>query len=240
MGKIGIHVQNAWIPKNIIVANNYVEKCGDAGTTIDGIVLQEADNSIVTGNLVNNCMGCGIRLAGSAVHSTINGIISNNICWNNGQGLSANDIFRSGIATNASGASLSNIMIVDNRCYDNQGTQTQKYGIRVANGIDCIVKNNDLRGNLTAGYIASSSTNTKVFGNEGYLTENYGATSVAEAGTVSHGLATTPTVVLAQSRIPGEMAYVTARAATTFTVSYKKHDNTAGTTPQTIDWRAYV
>lgn len=65
------------------------------------------------------------------------------------------------------------------------------------------------------------------------------AASVADGGTISHGLSVTPTVVIATCRTSGEFVSVTARSATTFTCAIKKHDNTAGTT-QTIDWIAWA
>jgi len=63
------------------------------------------------------------------------------------------------------------------------------------------------------------------------------AASVADGGTITHGMGDTPTVVTVTPSVAGEMAAVTAIGATTFTVSIKKHDNSAGTT-QTIYWRA--
>lgn len=65
-----------------------------------------------------------------------------------------------------------------------------------------------------------------------------GATaSVADGGTVTHGLGATPTVVTVTPSVSGEFVSVTAIGATTFTVAIKKHDGTAGTT-QTLYWRA--
>ncbi len=64
-----------------------------------------------------------------------------------------------------------------------------------------------------------------------------GATSVADGGTITHGLGTTPDVVLCTASTTGEFVSVTAKGATTFTVAIKKHDNTAGTT-QTVNWMA--
>lgn len=66
---------------------------------------------------------------------------------------------------------------------------------------------------------------------------NAGATSVADGGTVAHGLATTPEWVRCTPSVAGEMVAVTAKGATTFTVAIKKHDGTAGTT-QTVYWDA--
>lgn len=66
-----------------------------------------------------------------------------------------------------------------------------------------------------------------------------GATSVADGGTITHGLVTTPTKVRCQASVSGEMVSVTAVGNSTFTVAIKTHANGAGTT-QTIYWEAEV
>jgi hypothetical protein len=74
--------------------------------------------------------------------------------------------------------------------------------------------------------------------------ETTGATSVADGGTISHGLGTAPSLVLCSPSVAGEFVSVTAIGATTFTVAIKKHTNTYGSggivsgTTQTIYWRA--
>ena len=71
----------------------------------------------------------------------------------------------------------------------------------------------------------------------GGVIERSGATSVANGGTVAHGLAVTPTIVLATPSVTNEMVSVTAIAATTFTVAIIT-DAGAGGTTQTIYWKA--
>ena len=66
-----------------------------------------------------------------------------------------------------------------------------------------------------------------------------GATaSVADGGTITHGLGATPAVVTAVGSVAGEIVSVTAKSSTTFTVAIKKHDGTAGTS-QTIYWNVW-
>lgn len=66
-----------------------------------------------------------------------------------------------------------------------------------------------------------------------------GATaSVADGGTITHGLSEPPVVVIATCRTAGEFVSVTARGESTFTVAIKTHAGAAGTT-QTIDWLAW-
>src|SRR4051812_9804034 len=59
---------------------------------------------------------------------------------------------------------------------------------------------------------------------------SFGATSVADGGTITHGFTAAPSVVVATASTTGEFVSVTAIGATTATLAIKKHDNTAGTT----------
>ena len=114
------------------------------------------------------------------------------------------------------------------------------YGMRALNCTNVRFRHNNII-NSTAkpSWSVSGGTNIKLFGNTGYVTESEGATSVADGGTIAHGLATTPTVVTVTPRVAGELASVTARAPTTFTVAIKTDAGAAGTT-QIVDWRASI
>jgi parallel beta-helix repeat protein len=166
VGKVGIHVQQAYLAKELVITGNFVDRCGEAAGISAGILVQEADNCIVTNNIVKNCYGSGIRVNGSTIHSVVNGVVSNNVVFNNGRGLSATDTHRVGIGVDAATSSTAaNILVMNNRCFDNQGTKTQKYGVRLINGLNCIVRNNDVRDNLTAGCVYVTSTGTLSAGN---------------------------------------------------------------------------
>lgn len=66
-----------------------------------------------------------------------------------------------------------------------------------------------------------------------------GATSVADGGTIAHGLGITPSRASATASVASEFVSVTGLDATNITVAIKKHDNAAGTT-QTVYWEAEV
>ncbi len=86
----------------------------------------------------------------------------------------------------------------------------------------------------------SAGNENLVYRNSGYVTERSGAAAtVADGGTITHGLAATPTNIRCTPSVAGEMIAVTATSSTTFTVAIKKHDGTAGTT-QTVYWEAEV
>jgi len=98
-------------------------------------------------------------------------------------------------------------------------------------------------GNPASGVFAySSSADLFVRNGVGAITQLSGVTrgataTVADGGTITHGLGSTPVVVLATGSVAGEIVSVTAIGATTFTVAIKLHDGTAGTS-QTIYWQA--
>mgnify|MGYP001381084767 CR=1 FL=1 len=88
--------------------------------------------------------------------------------------------------------------------------------------------------------VTNNATTPRFWGNMGYVTEAWGATAnVADGGNIAHGLSITPTTVIAQPSISGEMVSVTAIGAANFTVAIKTHAGAAGT-QQTIYWRAYL
>jgi hypothetical protein len=92
-----------------------------------------------------------------------------------------------------------------------------------------------IRGNGGTGTVPLTVGTTTIT----YAQRNGGATSVADGGTISHGLATTPTSVRVATTTSGELASVTAVAASTFTVAIKTHAGAAGTTA-VVYWEAEI
>lgn len=140
--QMGIIVQGC---DEVVVADNRVKGGFRTGLRIDSTV----DGFSVSGNIVTDSgkdaasANCGINVSGT------NGVVSNNIAKNNG--LSTAGTGSNGIRVSVSTAS--DIVLSGNRCYDNQGTKTQEYGIRVMDGADYITLiGNNCRGNDTSGY----------------------------------------------------------------------------------------
>lgn len=106
-------------------------------------------------------------------------------------------------------------------------------GINLTSG-----ENNGVVGNTVSGWttnIQPSALANKIRDNVGYTDAVTAvAATVADGGTVTHGLPAIPHVT-ATATVAGEFASVTAVSATTFTVALKKHDGTAGTT-QSVNW----
>jgi hypothetical protein len=244
---------------NVTISNNIIDSIGAAagsgivgslgtGTTFrdititgnridntasqEGVFLDNITNLIFTNNSITNSFQEGLFCDTCSNLITTGNLFKNNNQQNTGG-------VRGGIRL----ITCDGIIVSNNRAYDDQGTKTQKYGIFIdgTGGTACdevAVHDNDFRGNATDGYGQSTPTNTRVERNKGYVTENDGvASSVADGGSITHGLTTTPTFVLVSPVTSGEFVSVTSKGSTTFIVAIKKHDNTAGTT-QNIYWKA--
>ena len=202
-------------------------------STLKGIVVMYATDCVISGNHVENNGQNGIE-----VFRCQKCVISNNVCKNNSQG-AAGGAYGIKFWDN-SGAACTYNVVTGNVCYDDQGTQTQGYGIRELESSDYnIIAHNMLVDNLT-GNLLIVGANTEVVGNMGYVSENGGAAAnVADGGTIAHGLATTPTYVSVVGSVAGEMVQVTGLGAANITIAIKTHAGAAGTA-QTIYWRAWI
>ena len=174
MDQAGIHAQNAYPGHDLIISNNIVDRI--VTPSFGGIVVQDWENVTIVGNIAKNCVGPGIETTGSITLSGMfNLVISNNICYNNGMGLSATAEKRAGISVyGATSGTVYNAGIYNNLCFDDQSSGTQRYGIRMKNTVNAIVKNNDVRRNTTSGISLTVHSGTVIFGNLGYVTENKG------------------------------------------------------------------
>lgn len=224
-----------------------------------GIEVEGAYNTIVGNQCWNNAQN-GIDLS-----DTDNNICAHNLSFNNGTDTGASSSNRAGIKTTFTThatnyvdnrpnttwvfdgtssyafAYVGNNHIFGNMCFDNRASgKTQLYGIVEGSGTDNnFIYYNWLTGNSTAAMLRTGGATSKVRNNTGYVTENEGATSIADGATISHGLATTPTVVTAVGSVAAQIITVTAKTSSTFTVAIKTDSGGAGTT-QTIYWRASI
>lgn len=193
---------------------------GDAGIYLFGTATTRIYNVTITGNTISHPGRQGILIEYST-NIVVTGNILNNggtLSGANGYGLRADQ--------------TDELVVTGNRA-----TGNSQYGIGVfSSSTNILVTNNDVRGN-TVGGISISATTYMVAYNLGYATENWGGTSVADGGTISHGLAGTPDSVTITCSVASQMCSVTAVAATTFTVAIKTDTGAAGTT-QTVYWYA--
>lgn len=216
------------------IAHNHIYN-----TEKDGIWGDNLVRNTFIDNHIEDCDWHGMYFKRSLSHS----IIEANICCQNSR---ASAGARNGITLDSDTAASPSVrnLIRGNQCVDEQGSPTQGHGIYLESFSgtqtnDNVIEGNNFFGNTVAGFGQKAGLSNIVRGNQGHRTENQGATSVADGGTIAHGLVSTPSTVRVTPSVSGEFVSVTARGATTFTCSVKKHDNTAGTT-QTVYWEAQV
>lgn len=99
---------------------------------------------------------------------------------------------------------------------------------------DTIVKNNVFDGIN----IRNTDITPIIRNNIGYTTENSGVASVADTGTISHGIAGTPTYVDLTPTTPGHSAAPTTVDSSSITVGLVDSSGTAVTTAEDIYWEA--
>ena len=130
---------------------------------------------VVSGNIVHDNGKHGIFFGGGSGGPDItNVLISNNIVYNNSKITPNSD----GIRLDGAQVNMTQISITGNRCFDNQGTKTQRYGI-ILSGTksggahdSILVGFNSLQGNKTGAFLQSSFTATNVS-----FWKNFGATN---------------------------------------------------------------
>ena len=142
---------DAYSTKDVIISNNIIN--GVKEKTYAGINIGAGhQNIIVNSNIVHNCSGSGIVAHGTTAAKTTGVKISDNICYNNGVSLSPRDESRAGIRISADvSGSASDLNIENNFCFDDQTRKSQKYGIRLTNITNAVVRFNDLRNNRISG-----------------------------------------------------------------------------------------
>ncbi len=235
--------------KNVLIDGNYITSNGGNGIEVSGSAALPIFNITTTNNFSARNTGAN----GINYQYTRGGAISNNVVGSNDENgilvqQSLNILISSNVAKNndidnlAAGDGISidgssDILIVTNRAFDDQASKTQNAGVRLTSTVNnTLIAENDLRGNVGDGIVPAGTSNIYRI-NLGYVTENWGATSVANGGTISHGLAGMPDTVQCTTSITAEFCSITGLGATVFTVTITKHDGTAGTT-QTIYWYA--
>ena len=130
--------------------------------------------------------------------------------------------------------------IIGNRVYDDAGSPTQGYGIKLQNGDDyCTVTGNILRGNGT-GAFASTGSHHIVKNNLGYITEYSGVASVADGDSIGHGLADTPTAYFATATGASHIVAITGVSADSMGISLKTDAGASVSTPENVSWWAEI
>lgn len=212
-------------PPNYILIGNIASE-----NTLRGFTFQALTRSTIQGNIAIRNGQNGFRWISCSDLSIVGNVAEDNYTSGAGEGF---------IFSSAGGAFGANdrLTIMGNKAY---GSATQTYGFLLNASY---IQNSTVIGNESYNHTHNWSVSTGMTGmvvkdNAGFVTEYQGAAATVNGGgTISHGLAYTPTLVIATPSVAGEMVSVTAKGATTFTVAIKKHDGSAGTA-QTIYWKA--
>ena len=211
----------------------------DFGGTIEDYTVIGNNSTAANAIIFNN----GLTVTNQTfIANENNSDVGSYILWNNGATTVSNLYFNNNVHSGSGSYSFRQVgtSTVTNLYYF--GNILGHVGIN--NGAGCTIsnlymENNAYRGSAGNFLLNSGTVTTKsIKSNQGYVTENYGGTSVADGGTINHGLSGTPDYVICTPSVAGEMVSVTALGATNFTVAIKQDDGTAGTT-QTVYWRAY-
>jgi parallel beta-helix repeat protein len=217
--KFGASCDFCTIQGNVII-NGYANLCG--------IYVDSSYGTTITGNIIYSNTNTGFH-----------GIELNSV---RRVTITGNEIYIAGSSANCYGiydAGTSQEVLIMNNLITSE-TSYSYTGIYIATSLtDGLIAFNEIRNCTGTPISVGAKSNGYVFRNVGYVTHAEGATSVADGGTISHGLVGTPTGVICTPITSGEMVSVTAKGATTFTVAIKTHAGAAGTT-QVVHWYAYI
>lgn len=219
-----------------IISNNHIYKNFDYGVYIN----YKGNRNTISGNIIETIKYTHIYLKSddAAYEGCVNNNIINNQLWLNSVLMTDNTTSGIVIEGTATKSADGNIIIGNSF---NWNTHTLKYCVeeKVLANYN-IIKDNIMLGSYGTSGVLKLGANTIVCNNIGYKTENRGsAASIADGGTIDHGLVASPTTARVSGSVAGEMVSVTTLDATHITVAIKKHDGSAGTT-QTIYWDADV
>lgn len=161
--------------------------CRGYANSTYGISIKGLDGGIVANNVIDDNDLEGIMLGDvtDAAYRADEVVVTGNVVKNNGTESSN----RNGIRLQYTQDTL----VVGNRCFDDQATFTQDYGIYLNNTTRPVVIGNEVNGNGIANM--GGQTSPYIRYNNGWTTENnnWGViVSGATSTTISHGLSVTP------------------------------------------------
>lgn len=243
---------------DVVIANNVIHD-GAAYVEAD-IVVQNATEVVITGNTTRNALGIYARSNAARVS------IANNICKGSRvqvEGVSCSitgNVIEGPATTNvnairvtAAGASIvgnrlkggatngatgtlgldSTDCVASGNVVEN-ATTGQKWAVEGAGGDRNLVTENTFIGTGSVTKVGAASVIRR---NRGYTTENGGSASIADGGTIAHGLSTTPTRItltpaVASRHVSG------VPGASNITVALKDTAGTAVAAAETVYWTA--
>jgi hypothetical protein len=211
--------------------------------TSNGINVAYSTYPEINENVCYSNTAAGISISHNP-QTDVNGVAQGNICYSNG-------------TNGISNVRCNNMNIIGNSCIGNTGNgfefgvsdklilQQNRASGNVkginsdSNTTNSTFSNNYISGNTTA--IVSPNSTNKTSENIGYVTSNRGTGTITAGQTtvdVTHGLAAAPTRVLLTptTATAGKQYYVSAKAASTFTITI----DSAHSADITFDWQAVI
>lgn len=222
----------------IVIANNQIEAVTSSGTGY-GINVDYSQSTVVQGNLIAGVTGIGIFVGSSSAGTVVGGnrIVSPSSIGIRVQGVK---VAITGNVLTGCGAQgvycdgVSDQITVSGNTID---AALASITFAYASAVACVAEGNVLTGASVAVTFSGGATGLRG-GNIGYVTENAGSASISDGGTISHGLAETPTVALVTPGAANIIAAVTALGASTFTVALKNRSDGSAAGSTTVYWRA--
>lgn len=232
------------------ITGNEIIACGLDGIKVSGA---QAVGTVIAGNTIHgstSSTGRAIYVTASAAYCSITG---NNLRDNAGVGINVDADHCSVIGNSVVDSDSTNVLatggivasgnadystITGNISAASAGTTKQDYGIIVQAGASSVVvADNVVYQNQTAA-LSNAGTGTLLSNNIGYVSRSAGVASVANAGTITHGLATTPTKYGTTGTVAKHTAVVTAVSTTTLTIGLHDDTGAAVTVAENVAWWA--
>jgi parallel beta-helix repeat protein len=197
------------------------------------IISNDGNGIVLTGGS-GACQITGCYIGSNGNHGIYinnhdyNAIVGNRISFNNRITTTGSDI-------EIDGGSVGNL-IVGNYI---SGDSRSIYNIKLASASATNIQSNTLTGAVTNAIYMTNGYHSLIRNNKGWISENWDTkATVADGGTIAHGLAHTPAFAVVVPSVSGEVISITTIDATNLTVAIKKiSDGSAGTT-QTVYWYA--
>lgn len=225
----GIGISYSTAPSSFIckytITGNRIDKCTAAGMEFKSNASTVTDTINVTGNTISLSGTAGISFVGAAGFKDVS--LKSNISMNNAQ-TTVTASLKAGISITSP---ITRLRMVGNDCFDNQGSQTQAYGLIVDTVAvtGALIQSNDFSNNLT-GSISLTTGGTIA----GTLLNNLGYNSVGRVTAQTAAAASIATITVPASdssyRVSAN-ALVTASTTHSFTITcaYTDEGNTART-----------
>jgi len=228
-GSYGIFVYYAH--DTIVTNNSVIGTRKYAGIRVEGKSSTEMfDDIIITGNSVQNSAWEGIK-----VQYIRHVIVKGNLIKNSGQGSST---YNYGISLNC----VNDAIISANRCYDDQDTKTQSYGIYIDSQCSEIQVFYNILTNNKLGAVLNEAADTVFCKNKGFVTENSGEVTIPADSTyvdVTHGLDITPDInkirITPKDNLNGRDYWISDVNSSTFRINISSSDSV----DHTFGWSYY-